>query len=107
MMGAVEQPDAIPFASLARLLAAETRRHGLACPSFCTPPRVPGANRTIRRMHGGGLMVAVRVRERHFDDVLDDMVEGVLVLNGFTDHEARGWRLALRSVVGGEDRAAA
>lgn len=102
-------PAAIPFSALARLLASEARRHQLLVPSFCAPPRTPGVDRAIRRLAGGGVMVSVRVRGRTFDDVLDDMVEGVIVANGLSGQAADGWRLALRAVAGEreEPRAAA
>ena len=103
----MEVPAAIPFSALARLLAAEARRNGLSAPSFLTPPRVPGANRTIRRLRGGGVMVAVRVRDRSLDAVLDDMIEGVVRANGLTGTSADGWRLALRSVIAPEEARAA
>jgi hypothetical protein len=91
--------SSISFSSLARALAAEVRRHGLALPSFSSPPRVAGARRTIRRLHGGGVMVSVQVRGRSVDEVLFDMVDGVVVANGLRGREAEGWRLALRAAV--------
>ena len=106
-MRVVEQSAAVPFSSLARLLVSEVRGRGLVTPSFSTPPRVPGANRTVRKMQGGGLMVAVRVRDRDLDDVMADMVDGVLLANGFTGQIAEGWRLALLSVLDGPAAAAA
>jgi len=103
----VEALSSIPFGALARLLAAEARRHELVVPAFSSPPRTPGANRTIRRLPGGGVMVAVRVRDRGVQDVIDDLVEGVLVANGLAGQAAVGWRLALRTVLGGEEAMAA
>lgn len=103
----MELPAAIPFSSLARLLAAECRRHALVVPSFSTPPRVAGANRTMRRLRGGGFMVAVRLRDRSIDDVIADMVEGVLRANDLSGQAAVGWRIALRSVIGDEEPMAA
>lgn len=91
--------SSISFSALARVLAAEVRRHGLVLPSFSSPPRVAGARRTIRRLHGGGVMVSVQVRGRSVDEVLADMVDGVIVANGLRGREAEGWRLALRAAV--------
>jgi hypothetical protein len=68
-------------------------------PSFSSPPRLAGARRTIRRMQGGGLMISVSVRDRSVDDVLADLVDGVVLANGLRGREAEGWRLALRSAV--------
>ncbi|MBM3658182.1 MAG: hypothetical protein FJW95_01570 [Actinobacteria bacterium] len=68
------------FATVARRLAEATRAAGLAVPAFRSPPRVPGAVRTLRR-YPGGTVVSVRLRDRPFDAVMTDMVEGVIVAN--------------------------
>ena len=68
------------FAAVARRLADATRAAGLAVPAFRSPPRVPGAVRTLRR-YPGGTVVSVRLRDRPFDAVIADMVEGVIVTN--------------------------
>ena len=99
-------PSSISFSALARSLGSEVRRHGLELPSFSSPPRLAGARRTIRRLHGGGSMVSVCVRGRSIDDVLADLVEGVIVVNGLRGREAEGWRLALRAAVLPEEAAA-
>jgi hypothetical protein len=104
-MGLVSS-SSLSFGALAGALAAEVRRHGLVLPSFSSPPRIAGARRTIRRLHGGGVMVSVQVRGRPFDAVLLDMVEGVIVANGLRGREAEGWRLALRAAVAPEAMAA-
>jgi hypothetical protein len=103
----MEAPSSIPFSALARARAGEARRHGLAVPAFSCPPRLPGANRTIRLMQGGGIMVSVRTKDRRLDQVIDDMVEGVLRANGLSGREASGWRLALQAAVGGGEAMAA
>lgn len=68
------------FAAVARRLADATRAAGLAVPAFRSPPRVPGALRTLRR-YPGGTVISVRLRDRPFDAVIADMVEGVIVTN--------------------------
>lgn len=50
-------------------------------------------------MHGGGFMISVSVRGRSADDVLADLVDGVVVVNGLRGREAEGWRLALHAAV--------
>lgn len=92
-------PSSVSFSALARSLGTEVRRHGLDLPSFSSPPRLAGARRTIRRLHGGGFMVSVSVRGRTVDDVLADLIDGVVVVNGLRGREAEGWRLALRAAV--------
>lgn len=91
--------SSVSFSAVARALAAEVRRHGLELPSFSSPPRVAGARRTIRRLHGGGFMISVQVRGRSVDAVLVDMIDGVVAANGLRGREAEGWRLALQAAV--------
>lgn len=62
-------------------LARACARLGLDPPSFSSPPAVPGADRTLRRVPGGGVRVAVRLRERSFADIREDLVAGVLAAN--------------------------
>jgi hypothetical protein len=71
--------DAARFGHAARVLAAAARAAGLTVPAFRTPPRREAA-RTIRRLPGG-VIVAVRLRDRPFAEVVADMVEGVVVAN--------------------------
>jgi hypothetical protein len=69
------------FAFAARVLAQAARTHGLRAPSFRSPPRLVGADRTLLR-RAGGPTVAIRVRGRAWVPVLSDMVEGVVAANG-------------------------
>lgn len=69
------------FAGTARRLGAAARARGLATPGFRTPPRTAGCNRTIRRYPDGSALVAVRVHGRLWDDVVDDLIAGVLAVN--------------------------
>src|SRR5438105_1736079 len=71
----------VRFVDVARRLAAASRGAGLIVPVFRTPPRRPGASRTIRRLPGGPV-VSVHVRARPFSDVVADMVDGVVLANG-------------------------
>ena len=82
------------FAQAARRLGAAARAAGLTVPAFRSAPRRPGAPRTIRRLPGGPV-VAVVLRGRAFDDVLVDMVEGVVVANRLRDPAAQRIRRAL------------
>ena len=95
------------FTETARLLAAEARRHGLKVPGFRSPPRVPGANRTVRWSPNGSCIVAVRVRDREIAEIVADLVEGVLVANQLTGQAADGWRIALRAALLSMDAEAA
>ncbi|MEO1055869.1 MAG: hypothetical protein AAFY28_03050 [Actinomycetota bacterium] len=69
------------FAAAARRLALIARRHRLEAPSYRSPPRLVGVDRTIRRRAEGGAVVAVRVHGRPVAAVLADMIEGVIVAN--------------------------
>jgi hypothetical protein len=87
----VQSLTAARFSALARVLADEARRRGLRPPGFRSPPRLPGARRTIRRS-GDAAVVAVRRADRSADAVVADMVEGVLVANRVTGPDADRWR---------------
>lgn len=69
------------FAGTARWLATAARARGLDVPAFRTPPRQAGCNRTIRRYPDGTALVAVRVKGRLWDDVVDDLISGILTVN--------------------------
>ena len=66
--------------SCAELSRACTRL-GLDAPSFSSPPALPGADRTLRRVPGAGLRLAVRLRDRSFAEIREDLVAGVLAAN--------------------------
>ena len=70
----------VQFAAAARALAAAARRFGLAAPTFRTPPRLVGLDRTVRR-HANGGVVSVRLRGRPWAAVVADMVDGVVTVN--------------------------
>ena len=86
------------FAAVARLIASETQRFGLIAPSFRSPPRVIGVNRTVRRREGGGV-VAVALRDRPFVAILGDMIEGVVVVNHLNAPDSDHVRTALWSIL--------
>jgi len=84
----------LQFAAAARVLAAEARRLGHDAPAFRSPPRVLGAQRTIRRTEGG-TVVSVAVRGRPFAAVLADMVEGVVRANRLASPDSDHVRSAM------------
>jgi len=97
----VTQLPAMRFADVARRLGAATHDAGLAVPAFRCPPRVPGADRTIRR-YPGGAVVSVKLRDRPFADVVTDMVDGVLAANRVPEADAQRLRAVLNdALVGG------
>ena len=84
------------FWELARAVAGEARRHGLVVPGFRSPPRLPGAVRTVRRTPGGE-MVAVVWRGRSPAAVVADMIDGVVLVNGLVGPKAAACRQLLRA----------
>jgi hypothetical protein len=94
----VESPSLVGFAQTARALAAGARAAGLVVPAFRTPPKRPDAMRTIRRLPGGAV-VAVRVRGRSRAEIVADMVEGVIRINGLQGEAATRIRTALLAAV--------
>ena len=95
----MERMPVIRFADIARRLGAATRAAGLVVPAFRTPPRRPGAPRTIRRLPGGPV-IAVRLRSRPTAEVVADMIEGVIVANGLATDVAGRVRATLLQAVG-------
>jgi hypothetical protein len=80
-------------------LGAAARASGLVVPAFRSPPRVRGARRTLRR-YPGGAVVSVRLRDRSYGDVVDDMIDGVLVTNRVPDESASRLRRAFKLALG-------
>ena len=99
------------FTTLARRVGDQARGLGLVPPSFRSPPRVPGVDRTLRRPAAGGVVVAVRVDGRAAAAVVSDLVEGVIAANRLAGEEADRARQALLAAVppptGGRPRCAA
>jgi hypothetical protein len=101
MMVVMEPATTLRFSTAARALACEARSRGLVVPGFRSPPRLVGANRSIRRRVGGPV-VAVRVHGRPWPAVLADLVEGVVVANRLVGPRADELRAALWTAAGGE-----
>jgi hypothetical protein len=106
MIGPMDRSTTARFAHAARTLAHEARRRDLVAPSFRCPPRVAGADRTLRRRPGGAV-VAVRLRGRPWPAVLADMIEGVIAANQLTPPLATRLRTDLWELVTGTTAEAA
>jgi hypothetical protein len=89
---AVGGAASVRFARAARVVAEAARAEGWQTPGFRSPPRLAGAQRTVRRRADGGAVVAIRVRGRPWAAVVGDLVEGVVVANGFTGADAQRCR---------------
>lgn len=90
-----ETANSLDFATAARTLGANARSMGLDVPTFRSPPRLAGVERTLRRTRNGWTTVSVRLEGRPLGAVVADMVEGVIVANGLTGAEATRVRTAL------------
>jgi hypothetical protein len=93
---------ALRFADAAKRLGAATRAADLVVPAFRCPPRVAGVVRTIRR-YPGGAVVSVVIRDRPWDEVASDMVEGVVVVNHLQGEAALRVRTTLLESLGAPD----
>ena len=71
----------LAFAEAARQLGISVRGQGLVMPSFRSPPREVGRRRMVARHNEGSVTVSVMVRNRVWEAVLADMIEGVVVAN--------------------------
>lgn len=89
----------VQFAAAARTLALEARRRGLLGPSFRSPPRLIGVDRSLRR-HASGGVVAVRVKHRPWVAVAADMIEGVIAVNSLQSPAADRLRAELWESLG-------
>ncbi|MCY3561914.1 MAG: hypothetical protein OXH20_12235 [bacterium] len=94
------------FAEAGRRLAATAADLGVQAPSFRTPPRVAGVDRTIRRAGDGSVLVSVRSRGRAWAAVLADMIEGVVHANDLPPQEAARARNELWAATADIDAAA-
>ena len=71
-------------------------------PAFRSPPRVRGAIRTLKR-YPGGAVVSVRLRDRTYVEVVDDMIDGVLATNRVSAESRPRLRQAFQLALGEVD----
>ncbi|MEL6893198.1 MAG: hypothetical protein AAFP84_16520 [Actinomycetota bacterium] len=100
----MEFASTVEFAAAARTLSRAATRRGLVAPSFRCPPRLVGADRTIRRRRGRGdvpdsVVVSIRVKGRPSAAVFADMIEGVVVANRLVTPDADRLRTDLWGLV--------
>jgi hypothetical protein len=98
---------ALRFSSAVRTLGQAARARGLVVPGFRSPPRLSGAERTLRRRGDGGVTIAVVLRGRPFVAVVGDMIEGIVVANQLDGTAATRARTALWEAVVANEEAAA
>lgn len=95
----MEQSSSIIFATAVRILASAARQRGLVVPGFRSPPRIPGAERTVRRQPNGSSTVAVVVKGRPYQAVVADLIEGIVIANELDGTEATRVRTRLWEAV--------
>jgi hypothetical protein len=106
-MNEVRRINAMQFASMARVVAEESRARGLKVPGFRTPPHAIGVSRSLQRLPGGDALVAVAIRGREDAEVYGDLVDGVIAVNGLRGGLAKSMhRTLLRSVLASAPQAA-
>ena len=103
----MRESHVLRFAEAGRRLTVAATSLGLQVPSFRTPPRVAGVDRTIRRGAEGSALVSVRSRGRSWPAVVADMIEGVVRANELPPHDAARVRNELWQATEGIDTAAA
>ena len=79
-MATVPSSTTVRFAQAVQALARRARGLGLVAPSFRSPPRLVGVQRSIKRWDGGAT-IAVVVRGRPWPAVQADLIEGVVAAN--------------------------
>jgi hypothetical protein len=107
MMVRAMESSSLRFAAAVRAITPAARRAGLVVPSFRSPPRLAGVDRSLRRRDGGGATVAVVVRGRPWAAVLADMVDGVIATNHLAGPDADKARALLWAALGAETPLAA
>lgn len=89
---------ALSFAAAVRTVSESTRLQGLEVPIFRSPPRRRDAVRTLERTPRG-VTVSVVTAGRDFDEVVGDLVDGVVAANRLTGAPAIRCRTALWSAL--------
>jgi hypothetical protein len=95
----MEMATTLQFADAARSLARSCQMLGLACPSFRSPPRLLGVDRSIQR-RTSSVVVAIRLHTRPLAAVLADMIDGVVAANHLAGRAAEDARRHLWDAVG-------
>ena len=92
----------LAFAEAARQLGMAVRGQEMVMPSFRSPPREVGRRRTLSRHDDGSVTVSVMVRNRVWEAVLADMIEGIVAANRMDGVDAEALRDHLWEALEGE-----
>lgn len=97
------EASSLRFAAAARTLGEVARAAGLVVPSFRSPPRLAGVDRTMKRqsdaLGGEAVTIAVRIKGRPWVSVLADMIDGVIVSNSLSEPTAGAARTVMWGAV--------
>ena len=100
---AAMEASSLRFAAAARTLGEVARAAGLVVPSFRSPPRLAGVDRTMKRQPDSlgvkAVTVAVRIKGRPWVSVLADMIDGVIVANSLSGPTAGAARTVMWAAV--------
>ncbi|MDP7066510.1 MAG: hypothetical protein QF637_02690 [Acidimicrobiales bacterium] len=99
-ISAIDSAPSVRFSMVAKTIGRLGAQVGFTVPGFRSPPRSGEIDRTLRK-DGSGSIVAVRIKDRQFEAVVADMIEGVVVCNGLSaerSSELRNllWRAAMQ-----------
>ena len=83
----IESAPSVRFAIVAKTITQVVASYGCEVPGFKSPPRSSDADRTVRRQSCGSI-VAVRIKDRPFEAVIADMIEGVVLCNDMSTEKA-------------------
>jgi hypothetical protein len=89
------ESTSLQFAATVRTLGAAARERGLVVPGFRSPPRRPGAERTVRHAADGSATIAVAVKGRPYQAMVADLIEGLVLVNELDGIEATRVRTAM------------
>ena len=79
-LSTIESAPSVRFAIVAKVLTQVSARCGIEVPGFKSPPRSVDLDRTVRHQSSGSV-VSVRIKDRPFEAVIGDMIEGVILCN--------------------------
>ena len=96
----IDSAPSVRFSMVAKVIGRLGSQIGFTVPGFRSPPRSGEIDRTLRKDRSGSI-VAVRIKDRQFEAVIADMIEGVVVCNGLSTErsgEIRNllWRAAMQ-----------
>ena len=86
--------SAAQFSECVRVIVTLARRRGLRPPTFRSPPRIDGVDRSIQRRRNGSVLVAIRREDRPFAAIQGDVIEGVVAANQLQGEPADRFRRA-------------